>query len=182
MNRASLNKEHIKPIFTDASTTDPRDDMVLIRYWILCGNPKESMKSFTFLQPAPRSICKPFDKQAVGHNLSKDIPEQPEEFQNFTGLSKDLILKHVEEIAESQPWACVACKNPATALRSQHACFFFPEPGAKIECFVPMILGVYTPACPSNENGGVCSNTGFVMGTNYLALIQANNPWKNGII
>jgi MYND finger len=123
------------------------------------------------------AICKSFDKKAF-LDLSMRVRDQSEEVQNFMGLSRDLFSKYKGEITESQPWPCVACKKPATAFHSQHACFLFPEAGAKTERFVPMILGVYIPVCPSDENGGVCSNTGFVMGTHYRAAIEVNNPWR----
>ncbi|KAE9378880.1 hypothetical protein N431DRAFT_525741 [Stipitochalara longipes BDJ] len=167
-------------IITDTNTTGQSKDIVLIRYWMLCGNPNsdEPMKSFTFLQPVPHFVCKPFDKEEVANNLNRDLRDQPEEFQNWVAISKDLMSRYGGEVMDSQPWSCVVCKKPSTTLRSSHATFLSPQPGASIKGFIPMILSVAIPVCPRSDNQGVCSDTGHVMARNYAVAIEIHNPWR----
>jgi hypothetical protein len=170
---------NFKTILPDTNPPQHSKDTVVVRYWVLGGNPTsdEPMKSFTFLQPAPRFVCKPFDPESVDIDM-KDLRDAPEEFQIWAGFSKDLFSKYNKEVGKGLNWPCVACNKPATALRSSSYHLLSPEPETNTAGFVPMALSVAVPVCPRPENGGVCSNEGFVMAQNFGMKVMVNNPWR----
>jgi len=171
--------QHFKSIIADATKPPERDEeLAVVRYWMLCGDPRsdEPMKSFTFLETAPRIICQP---SRTDIDVDKSLRDLPEDFQNWMGFSKDLFSKYNSQVQNSQPSPCVVCQKPATATRSTSWPLLGPEPGSGTDGFIPMAVCFGIPVCPRSENGGVCSDTGYAMSQKYGLQMMLTNPCKN---
>jgi hypothetical protein len=110
--------------------------------------------------------------------LSKDISDLPVKMQNLLDFSKELFEKYSCEAFYSQSWSCVKCDKPVQSCRISTRHFLSPKSAINTEGFIPMVLAVAIPVCPSFENEGECSNTAVVMGRNFSLEVLARNPWK----
>jgi hypothetical protein len=171
--------EHVNSVFDNGQPLQD-GDTVVIRYWMVCGNPDSGLplKSHTFLQPAPRFICNPIADTSMYEELSKEIGDLPVKMQNLLDFSKDLFEKYSGGAFYSQSWSCVKCDKSAQSCHISTRHFLSPKSAINTAGFIPMVLAVAIPVCPSFENEGECSNTAVVMDQNFGLEVLARNPWK----
>lgn len=159
---------------TETDTTSQEAETVVIRYWVLFGDTRleEPPKSFTFLQQAPRSLCRPVKIPKMDSNT--DIRQLPEDYQNYMGFIEDLRRNYHRAYPSASP--CVICKRRTMYVREVQKHHLCPPPGIKIEGFVPMVLSVVVPACPRSQNGGNCSAKALERAEDYGNAVGDAGP------